>query len=591
MIGERLEKLRNVMKTMEVDCCLIPTSDDHDSEYVSDFFAVRRYFSGFTGSAGTLAVTESEAALFTDGRYFIQAAKELEGTEIQLMKMGEPEVPTLKEYLEKVLREGQTLGFDGRVISVKEAEDYEKILQKKQGRIIWDMDPAEGIWEDRPHLPANPVYILDECYCGESVEKKIERVRGQMREKEADVHILTTLDDIAWLFNLRGSDVDYCPVFLAYTVIRMDEVLLFADKSEVSLYLKENKVTLRPYRDFYDYVSELHGEKVLISRNRMNYRLYKSLAEDLVVIDEANPTAMMKAVKNPTEIENLRKAHLKDAVAVTRFMFWLKNNVGKIPMTEISAEEYLEQLRREQTNFIEPSFRTICAYGANGAIIHYSAQAENCAQIMPTGLLMVDSGGHYSEGSTDITRTFVLGPVTAVMKYHFTLVLRSMLRLANTRFLYGCRGANLDIRAREVFWEQGLDYKHGTGHGVGYLLNVHEGPNNFHWKVVDNKPNSAVLEDGMVTTDEPGIYIEGSHGIRLENELLCRKGEKNEFGQFMCFENLTWVPIDLDGVAVDQLTAEERNWLNDYHRQVCEKLTPYFEGKELAWLEEATREV
>ncbi len=591
MIGERLEKLRNAMKMEKVDCCLIPTSDYHDSEYVSDFFAVRRYFSGFTGSAGTLVVAESEAALFTDGRYFIQAAKELEGTEIQLMKMGEPEVPTLKEYLEKVLQDGQTLGFDGRVIPAKEAEDYEKILQKKQGRIVWDMDPAEGIWEDRPHLPGNPVYILDECYSGESVEKKIERVRSQMKEKGADVHILTTLDDIAWLFNLRGSDVDSCPVFLPYAGIRMDGVLLFADKSEVDLYLKENKVTLRPYRDIYDYVSGLHGEKLLVNRGRMNYRLYKSLAEDMVVIDEANPTAMMKAVKNPTEIENLRKAHLKDAVAVTRFMFWLKDNVGKIPMTEISAEEYLEQLRREQTNFIEPSFRTICAYGANGAIIHYSAQEESCAQIMPKGLLMVDSGGHYSEGSTDITRTFVLGPVTAEMKYHFTLVLRSMLRLANTRFLYGCRGANLDIRAREVFWEQGLDFKHGTGHGVGYLLNVHEGPNSFHWKIVDNKPNSAVLEEGMVTTDEPGIYIEGSHGIRLENELLCRKGEKNEFGQFMCFENLTWVPIDLDGVAIDQLTAEERNWLNDYHRQVCEKLTPYFEGKELAWLEEATREI
>lgn len=591
MISERLEKLRNAMKMEKVGCCLIPTSDYHDSEYVSDFFAVRRYFSGFTGSAGTLVVTQSEAALFTDGRYFIQAAKELDGTEIQLMKMGEPQVPTLKEYLEKVLQEGQNLGFDGRVIPAKEAESYEKILQNKQGKIVWNMDPAEGIWEDRPHMPANPVYILEECYSGESVEKKIERVRIKMREKGADVHILTTLDDIAWLFNLRGSDVDFCPVFLAYAVIRMDEVLLFADKSEVSLYLKENKVTLRPYRDIYDYVSGLHGEKVLISRERMNYRLYKSLSEDMMVIDEPNPTALMKAIKNPEEMENLRKAHLKDAVAVTRFMFWLKNNVGKMPMTEITVEEHLEQLRREQDNFIEPSFRTICAYGANGAIIHYSAKEDQCAQISPKGLLMVDSGGHYSQGSTDITRTFVLGPVSAEMKYHFTLVLRSMLRLANTRFLYGCRGSNLDIRAREVFWEQGLDYKHGTGHGVGYLLNVHEGPNSFRWKIEDDKPNSAVLEEGMVTTDEPGIYIEGSHGIRLENELLCRKGEKNEFGQFMYFENLTWVPIDLDGVAADQLTGREREWLNDYHRQVCEKLTPYFEGKELAWLEEATREV
>lgn len=591
MIKERLEKLRNAMKMEKVNCCLIPTSDYHDSEYVSDFFAVRRYFSGFTGSAGTLVVTESESALFTDGRYFIQAAKELEGTEIQLMKMGEPQVPSLKEYLEKVLQEGQTLGFDGRVISAKRAESYEKILQKKQGKIVWDMDPAEGIWEDRPHLPGNPVYILEECYSGESVEKKIERVRGQMREKEADVHILTALDDIAWLFNLRGSDVDYCPVFLSYAVIRMDEVILFADKSEVSLYLKENNVTMRPYRDIYDYVSGLHGEKVLISRERTNYRLYKSLAEDMIVIDEPNPTALMKAVKNATEMENLRKAHLKDAVAVTKFMFWLKNNVGQIPMTEISAGEYLEGLRREQVGFQDLSFQTICAYGANGAIIHYSAREEDCAEIKPQGLLMVDSGGHYLEGSTDITRTFVLGPVTDEMKHHFTLVLRSMLCLANTRFLYGCRGSNLDIRAREVFWEQGLDYKHGTGHGVGYLLNVHEGPNSFRWKIDDDIPNCAVMEEGMVTTDEPGIYIEGSHGIRLENELLCRKAEKNEFGQFMCFENLTWVPIDLDGVAIDQLTSQERKWLNDYHRQVCEKLSPYFEGRELAWLEDATREI
>lgn len=591
MIRERLEKLRNSMKMEKVDCWLIPTSDYHDSEYVSDFFAVRRYFSGFTGSAGTLVVTESEAALFTDGRYFIQAAKELENTGIQLMKMGEPQVPTIKEYLEKVLKEGQSLGFDGRVIPAKEAESYEKILQKKQGRIVWNMDPAEGIWEDRPHMPANPVYILEECYSGESVEKKIERVRSQMREKGADIHILTTLDDIAWLFNLRGNDVNFCPVFLAYAVIRMDEVILFADKEEVSLYLKENKVTMRPYRDIYDYVSGLHGEKVLVSRERMNYRLYKSLAEDMTVIDEPNPTALMKAVKNSVEMENLRKAHLKDAVAVTRFMFWLKNNAGKIPMTEISAEEYLEQLRREQSDFVEPSFRTICAYGANGAIIHYSAGEDHCAQIRPQGMLMVDSGGHYLQGSTDITRTFVLGPASAEMKYHFTLVLRAMLQLANTRFLYGCRGSNLDIRAREVFWEQGLDYKHGTGHGVGYLLNVHEGPNSFRWKIEDDKPNSAVLEEGMVTTDEPGIYIEGSHGIRLENELLCREGEKNEFGRFMYFENLTWVPIDLDGVETDQLTDKEREWLNDYHRQVREKLTPYFEGKELAWLEEATREI
>ncbi len=591
MVKERLSRLRDAMEEAGIDCYLIPTSDYHDSEYVSSFFAVRKYFSGFTGSAGTLVVTKREAALFTDGRYFIQAAKELEGTGIQLMKIGEPQVPTVKEYLEKVLGEGQALGFDGRVVQAKEAIAYEEMVKSKQGKIVWDKDLAEGIWQDRPHLPGSPVYILDECYCGESVEKKLKRVRKKMQEEGADVHILTTLDDIAWLFNLRGNDVDYCPVFLAYAVIRMDQAILFADKSEASLHLKENKVELCPYQAFYDFVASIKEEKVLVSVARVNYRLYKTLGTELEIIDKPNPTTWMKAVKNPKEMENIRKAHLRDGVAVTRFMYWLKTQVGKIPMTEVSAGEYLEQLRRGQEKFIEPSFGTICAYGANGAIIHYSAKPDFCAQIKPEGLLMVDSGGHYLDGSTDITRTFVLGEVTEEMKQHFTLVLRAMLHLANTRFLYGCRGSNLDIRAREVFWEQGLDYKHGTGHGVGYLLNVHEGPNSFRWKMEDRQPNSAVLEEGMVTTDEPGIYIEGSHGIRLENELLCRKGEKNGYGQFMYFEQLTWVPIDLDGVITEQLSDQERGWLNEYHKQTLEKLRPYFEGKELAWLEEATREI
>lgn len=591
MIKERLGKLRDAMEEAGIDCYLIPTSDYHDSEYVSGFFEVRKYVSGFTGSAGTLVVGRTEAALFTDGRYFIQAARELEGTGIQLMKMGEPGVPTVNEYLDKLLGEGQTLGFDGRVVQAKEAAGYEKMLEKKQGKIVWDKDLAEGIWQDRPRIPGSPAYILDERYCGEAVEKKLFRVREKMKEEGADVHILTTLDDIAWLFNLRGNDVDFCPVFLAYAVIRMDQAVLFADKSEVSLHLKENKVELCPYQTFYDYVASIQKEKVLVSVDRINYRLYKTLGKDVEIINKPNPTTLMKAIKNPKEMENLRKAHLRDGVAVTRFMYWLKKNVGKIPMTEVSAGEYLEQLRREQEKFIEPSFATICAYGANGAIIHYSAKPESCAAVKAEGMLMVDSGGHYLDGSTDITRTFVLGEVTDEMKQHFTLVLRAMLHLANTRFLYGCRGSNLDIRAREVFWEKGLDYKHGTGHGVGYLLNVHEGPNSFRWKIEDDKPNSAVLEEGMVTTDEPGIYIEGSHGIRLENELLCRKGEKNGYGQFMYFEPLTWVPVDLDGVLVEQLTDKEKEWLNRYHRQVLEKLSPYFEGGALAWLEEATREI
>lgn len=310
-----------------------------------------------------------------------------------------------------------------------------------------------------------------------------------------------------------------------------------------------------------------------------------------MVIDRPNPTSLMKAVKNQTEMENLRKAHLKDGIAVTRFMYWLKKNVGKQLITEVSAAQKIEALREESENYIEPSFATICSYGANGAIVHYSAKPETCAEVKPEGLLMVDSGGHYLEGSTDITRTFALGALTEEMKAHFTLVLRAMLNLKNSRFLYGCRGINLDIKAREVFWDQGLDYKHGTGHGVGYLLNVHEGPNSFRWKSVPGHPESAVLEEGMVTTDEPGIYIEGSYGIRIENELLCRKGEENEYGQFMYFEDLTYVPIDLDAVEISLLEETDKKRLNAYHKEVYEKLSPYFEGEELAWLHQATRQV
>lgn len=600
MIQERLRKLRENMKAAGVDCCLIPTSDDHDSEYVSSFFTVRKFFSGFTGSAGTLVVTGNEAALFTDGRYFIQAREQLAGTEIKLMEMGEPKVPTIEEYLENQLQNGQNLGFDGKVVKASEAADYEKILLKKQGKIIWDFEPAKGIWEDRPDLPHEPVFRLDECYCGESMEKKLDRVRKAMEKEGADVHILTSLDDIAWLFNLRGNDVAYCPVFLAYAVIKADQAVLFAEKEEfgqsvfddaIKEYLLSNGVRLYPYKEFYEYVAHMDGKKALVCKGRINYRLNQMLAGKMEIIDRPNPTTLMKAVKNQTEMENLRKAHLKDAVAVTRFMYWLKTNVGKIPMTEVTAGDYLEQLRREQEHFIEPSFETICAYGANGAIVHYSAKEESCATIEPKGFLMVDSGGHYLEGSTDITRTFVMGAITEEMREHFTLVLRAVLQLRATCFLHGCRGSNLDIRAREVFWERGLDYKHGTGHGVGYLLNVHEGPNGFRWKQVSGAQESAVLEEGMVTTDEPGIYIEGSHGIRTENELLCRKGEENMYGQFMYFEDLTWVPIDLEGVDITQLTVKERMQLNEYHRLVFEKLNPYFINEELEWLKTATREV
>lgn len=596
MVKDRLCKLREKMKEAGINCYLIPTSDYHDSEYVSGFFKVRHYFSGFTGSAGTLIVNQEEAALFTDGRYFIQAQNELSGSGIKLMKAGEEGVPTISQYLEQSLKEGETLGFDGKVVMADDADEYEAILKKKKGRLIWEKDLAQEIWLERPPLVHHPAFLLAECYSGESTASKIARVREKMKEEEASMHILTTLDDIAWLFNIRGNDVESCPVAFAFCVVTMEQVLLFAKEGveeggEVSGYLAENNISLLSYYDFYSYVSKIRGQKVLLCKARISCFLSRKLSEDVTVIDRPNPTTLMKAVKNQTEMENLRKAHLKDGIAVTRFMYWLKKNVGKQPMTEISAAEYIEQLRKENEHFIEPSFATICAYGANGAIVHYSATPENCAQIKPEGLLMVDSGGHYLEGSTDITRTFALGPLSEEMKRHFTLVLRAMLNLKNSRFLYGCRGINLDIRAREIFWEQGLDYKHGTGHGVGYLLNVHEGPNGFRWKLMPDYQENAVLKEGMVTTDEPGIYIEGSHGVRIENELLCRKGEMNAYGQFMYFEDLTYVPIDLDAVELSLLEEKDKERLNSYHKEVYEKLAPYFEGEEFKWLKYVTRDV
>lgn len=598
MIQERLKKLREAMKEAGIDCYIIPTSDYHNSEYVSEFFCVRKYFSGFTGSAGTLVVWADTAALFTDGRYFIQAQAQLAGSGITLMKMGEKGVPKLTEYLGQELKEGGTIGFDGRVVTSNDGIKYEEIAEKKGGRVIWDVDLTEGVWEDRPAFPATEVWLLEGSYCGETTEKKLARLREKMAQENADVHILTTLDDIAWLFNLRADDVECCPVFLSYAVITAKDAYLFANErafsEEVKAYLTENGITLKAYDSFYKYVfaycSAHEDDRLLLCGKQINYRLKKEIGDQITILDKPNPTTLMKAVKNPVEQENLRKAHLMDAVAVTKFMYWLKTSVGKVPMTEISVADQIEQFRREHASFIEPSFHTISGYGANGAIVHYSATPETCADIEAKGMLMIDSGGHYYEGTTDITRTFILGEITEQMKQDFTLVVRAMLRLKDTRFLYGCTGANLDLAAREVFWEKGLDYKHGTGHGVGYLMNVHEGPNSFRYKVAD-MPENWVFEEGMVTTDEPGIYIEGSHGVRIENELLCLKGEENEYGQFMYFENLTYVPIDLDGIDPSAMEPKEIESLNRFHQDVYEKLAPYFAGEELAWLREATRKI
>ena len=512
-----------------------------------------------------------------------------------MYKMGMEGVPRVNEYIENTLAEGECLGFDGRVVNGGWGKELEEIVAKKHGSLYVDEDLIDLIWKDRPAMSAEPVRILDMAYTGKSTKEKLADVRAVMKEKGAQLHLMSSLYDIAWLLNVRGNDISYVPVVLSFLALSEDSCTWFVQEQilteELKAYLTENGITTQPYESFYDYVKNIHVDKVLMNKQVANYRICNNIPASVEVLDEKDPTERMKAIKNETEVRNTRNAHVKDAVAMYRFMYWLKKYVGKIPMTEISVSDYLEQLRAEQEGFLDLSFDTICGYADHGAIVHYSATPESDVPLKPEGLLLVDSGGHYLEGTTDITRTFVLGPITDEMKADFTRVCRSNMNLANVRFLHGCTGINLDVIAREPFWEANLDYNHGTGHGVGYILNVHEGPNAFRWQKSAGRSEDSVLEEGMITTDEPGIYIEGKYGIRLENELLCCKGEKNEYGQFMYFENITYVPFDLDAIDPEQMTSVERSRLNEYHAKVYEVVSPYLEGEEKAWLKEATRAI
>ncbi len=584
------------MRQKQIDVYMIPTEDFHESEYVGDYFKVRKYMSGFTGSAGTLVVTLSEAGLWTDGRYFIQAENQLKGTGIDLYKMGEPKVPTVEEFIKEKTPEHGWLGFDGRVVNALLGIKLKEALEKKDAKIDASSDLVDAIWEDRPAISKEPAYLLDIKWVGKPRKEKLSEIREVMEEKKADSFILTSLDDIAWLLNIRGNDVTYNPVVLSYVIVRKEECLLFIQPGAlneiVQKELEQDAVKIYPYHSVYQYIQAIpETETVLLSKKRVNYAILSGLKEGITIIDEINPTTTKKAMKNKVELENLRKSHIKDGVAVTKFMYWLKHQVGKEEITEISAADYLEGLRKEQEGFLELSFDTISAYQANAAMMHYSATPEHNAKLKPEGFLLVDSGGQYYEGTTDITRTFVLGPIPDEWKKHYTLVAKSMLNLANVKFLYGCNGLNLDILARGPLWNIGIDYRCGTGHGVGYLLNVHEGPNGFRWKHVPERDDQAVFEEGMVTTDEPGVYIENSHGIRTENELICKKAEKNEYGQFMEFETITYAPIDLDGIDVTYFSETDKMQLNQYHKMVYEKISPYLTKEEADWLKEYTREI
>ena len=593
-VPERLSALRKCMQEKHIDIYIVPTADFHQSEYVGEHFKARAYITGFTGSAGTAVITLHDAKLWTDGRYFLQAAKQLEGTGVTLMKMFEPDVPTIEEYLEAELKSGQTLSFDGRVVSVGEGDEYASIAKKNGAKIDYQEDLIDAIWTDRPPLSEEPVWFLEEKYSGESTESKLSRIRKEMEDAGCDTHIVSTLDDICWTLNIRGNDIDFFPLVLSYAIIRKDSFELYIDERKLDGKLKsileKVGVTLHPYNAIYEDVKKLpENATVLIDKSKLNYAIFNNIPNAVSIVNKRNPEILMKALKNPVEVENIKKAEIKDSVAHVRFMKWLKENLGKIRITEMSASEKLDEFRAEMGNFIRDSFEPISSYGPHSAIVHYSSSPETDVELKEGSLYLSDTGAGFYEGSTDITRTYALGEVPKKMKEDFTIVAISNLQLASAKFLQGSTGLTLDILARKPFWDRGLNYNHGTGHGVGYLLNIHEGPAGFRYKFRAGETEE--IQEGMVITDEPGLYIEGSHGIRLENELLARKGVQNEYGQFLYFETITLIPFDLDAISLDMLNEENRKLLNDYHKRVYEEIAPHLNEEEKAFLKKYTRAV
>ena len=590
-VPERLSALRKCMQEKHIDIYIVPTADFHQSEYVGEHFKARSYITGFTGSAGTAVITLHDAKLWTDGRYFLQAAKQLEGTGVTLMKMFEPGVPTIEEYLEAELKPGQTLSFDGRVVSVGEGDEYASIAKKNGAKIDYQEDLIDAIWTDRPPLSEEPVWFLEEKYSGESTESKLSRIRKEIEDAGCDTHIVSTLDDICWTLNIRGNDIDFFPLVLSYAIIRKDSLELYIDERKLDDKLKsileKVGVTLHPYNAIYEDVKKLPGNAtVLIDKTKLNYAIFNNIPNSVPIVNKRNPEILMKALKNPVEVENIKKAEIKDSIAHVRFMKWLKENLGKIKITEMSASEKLDEFRAEMGNFIRDSFEPISSYGPHSAIVHYSSSPETDVELKEGSLYLSDTGAGFYEGSTDITRTYALGEVPNKMKEDFTIVAISNLQLANAKFLQGSSGLTLDILARKPFWGRGLNYNHGTGHGVGYLLNIHEGPAGFRYKYRAGETEE--IQEGMVITDEPGLYIEGSHGIRLENELLARKGVQNEYGQFLYFETITLIPFDLDAISLDMLNEENRKLLNDYHKRVYEEIAPHLNEEEKAFLKKYT---
>lgn len=590
-IRKRIEKLRALMRTNQMDAYIIPSYDAHQSEYVAAHWKSREWISGFTGSAGTVVITLEDAGLWTDGRYYIQAQQQLEGSGIRLFRMMDPGAPFYSEWLADVLKEGSVVGFDGSVFPIQMVKRMENDLKAKSISFKLNQDLINDLWADRPEIPKEPMFTHDVKYAGKSRVEKLNEVRKEMNQQGASHYILTSLDDIAWLLNIRGADVPNNPVVISNAIVAEHECYLFIDSSKVPPLVKSELeaegITLKAYEETQSLLENLSSaDTIMLDPNKTNSRLYRAIHSDVKKIETPDITTNLKAIKNEVEIKNLKWSEIKDGVAMVKFIKWLKTSVANEEITEIQAEERLENFRREQDGFVEPSFDTIAGYGEHAALMHYKAEQATQFTLKNEGLLLVDSGGQYYDGTTDITRTIALGKLTNEQKRDFTLVLKGFIALSSVKYLYGCTGSNLDVLARQPIWQYGIDYKCGTGHGVGFFLNVHEGPHGIR-----NNTSPVVLEKGMVITNEPGIYLEGKYGIRTENMMIVVEDEKTEFGQFMRFETITFCPIDLAAIDIEMLTKSEKEWLNQYHQEVYTKLAPYLNDEEKSWLKEATKEI
>lgn len=589
-VAKRLSLLRKAMTEAGADWYFFTSDDYHASEYIADYFKIREFFTGFTGENAFLFVNKESAYMWTDGRFFIQADIELKDTGVTLMKMGEPGVPTLVEFAKDNIKPGEKLFFDGRLVSAGWGKRLEDALPGVE--IVFDQDIAGKLWTNRPDMPSSKLMILSDSVTGENIKDKLSRVRKAMEEKNCKYHFIGSLDDIAWLTNVRGKDIECNPVFLSYMFLAEDKAFIFMQDSEadavVKDYFAEAGIFIKDYDEIIDFLKEYSYEgDVLCDESCINYSCYKTIKNCAKVVNAINPTKLFKAVKNETEIERLKEAYLQDSACVTKFIYWLKNAVKTETVTEISAANYIDNLRSRVDGFLDLSFPTISGYASNGAIVHYGVTEESNKTLKQENMLLVDSGGQYEKGTTDVTRTISVGTVTDKMRLLYTKTAIGMLSLAKAHFLHGCTGRNLDILCRQPLWDLNVDYNHGTGHGVGYILNVHEGPQSFRWQYVETA-KEYTLESGMITSDEPGVYIEGEFGIRIENVILCVDDVKNEYGRFHKFEHLTWAPLDRDLLDKNVISDYEKSLIDEYQEAVYVKMKDLLTKEEEQWLRKET---